>query len=121
MKRFIVLFASVALFSGCVSHRSCKVASVPSHTDVELRKDYYGLVAGICGLKFTFGGRIAYTLRLPGQKSEYRGEEVRDHPILPDVPRYGGNLSIFRDTKCVVVKLTKYGAPFEMNGTYRYH
>ena len=49
MKRLIVLFASVALFSGCVSHSSCKVASASADTDVELRKDYYGLVPGICG------------------------------------------------------------------------
>ena len=118
MKKFLVLFAAVALFSGCVSHRSCRVTSSPSHTDVELRKDYYGLVPGICG--FITHGRLDYTLRLPGQKSEYHGKEVRDHPIIPDEPRYGGNLSIFRDTKRVVVKLTKYGAPFEMDGTYRY-
>lgn len=104
--------------SGCVSHRSCKVSSAPDHTDVELRKDYYGLVPGICG--FHTHVCLDYKLRLPGRKSEYRGEDVRDQPIRPDEPRYGGTFSIFRDTKRVVVKLTKYGVPFEMNGTYRY-
>ena len=118
MKLVVVLFASVAFFSGCVSHRSCKVASALGHTDVELRKDYYGLVAGICG--FTTHGIVDYKLKLPGQKSAYRGEEVRVYQTIPLGPCDGGSLSIFRDRKRVVVKLIRGGVPFEMNGTYRY-
>ena len=116
----VFLFATAALFSGCVSWKNCRVTSAPDHTDVELNKDYYGLVPGVCG--FRTHASYGYTFRLPGLKTEYCGDEAREIPAKADSAPYGGTLSILRDRKRVVVKLTQHGHkyPFKMNGTYRY-
>ena len=115
------LSAATILLSGCVSWKSCRVTSAPEHTDVELKYSGYGLFLGVCG--FTTGGSYSYIFRLPGRKTEYRGDEVREISCKPDGFPYGGTLSILRDRKRVVVKLTQHGRkyPFELNGTYRYH
>ena len=115
------LSGATVLLSGCVSWKSCRVSSAPDHTDVELNKDYYGLVPGVCG--FRTHASYGYTFRLPGLKTEYCGDEAREIPAKADSVPYGGTLSILRDRKRVVVKLTQHGRkyPFELNGTYRYH
>ncbi len=114
----VFLSATAALFTGCVSWKSCRVTSVSGHTDVELNEDCYGLVPGICG--FVTHASSGYTFRLPGLKTEYRGDEVRDISHEPDRVPYGGTLNILRDRRRVVVKLNRRGHPFELNGTYRY-
>jgi hypothetical protein len=77
------------------------------------------LVPSICG--FTTHRDLDYILWLPGQKSEYRGEEVRGIPLKPDCVSIDGSLSLLRDKKEVVVKLDQGGVPFGMNGIYHYH
>jgi hypothetical protein len=116
MRRFFVLLASMALCSGCVSHKRCLVTSAPDHTDVEIRKDWYGLVIGICGpVPHAYE---SYTFRLPGERAVYRGEEVQQIPTQ-SVP-YEGAISIFRERKRIVIDLTRGGSPFVYNGKYRY-
>ncbi len=107
------------LCSGCVWHRSCHVTLAPDATTVELSKDWYGLVPGICG--FTTHASYDYTFKLPDHKTEYAGSEIQELPVdTIKTNLYGGTLSIFRDQKRVVVELSEYGHPFELNGTYHY-
>jgi len=116
MQRLFLLLASIVLCCGCVSHKRCLVTSAVEHTDVEIRKDWYGVILGICGpVPHTFE---SYTFRLPGEKAVYRGDEVRQVPT-PSVP-YEGEISIFRERKRVVIDLTRGGHSFKYNGTYHY-
>jgi hypothetical protein len=118
MKRLSILCLLVALSSGCVTHKSCVVTSSPDYTDVELRKDWHGLILGICG--FTTHAYDDSTFRLPGQKVEYAGSEIQEIPAKSVTNSYTGTISIFRDQKRVVVDLFLYGHPDELNGTYHY-
>jgi len=118
MKRFVILAASVALVSGCVSHRSCHVIETSDHTDVTLSLNVYGIVPGICG--FTTHGGYGYTFRLSGQKTVYRGDEVWEISTTHEPVLYDGSIGILRDRKRVVVELNQKGYPFELNGKYHY-
>src|SRR5438876_829188 len=79
----------------------------------------YGVVPGICGL--TSHGGYDYTLRLPGQKEVYRGDEVQDITATHKAISFDGSISIFRERKRVVVKLDEHGYPFEFNGKCHYN
>jgi hypothetical protein len=116
MKRYFLLVTSMALLSGCVSQTRCIVGFSPDRADIQIRKDWYGLVPGICG--FVTHATEGCTFRLPGDKVVYRGEEVEQFPtqLFP----YGGTISVFRDKKRVVIDLRRGDSPFEYNGKYRY-
>ena len=118
LKRLCISAALVALCSGCVSHRSCIVTSSSTHTDLELRKDWHGLVPGICG--FTTHASCDYTFRLPGEKSEYADKEIQGIGLSAK-SIYTGTISILRNQKRVVVKLNEDKHAFELNGKYWYH
>ena len=97
----------------------------PEHTDVEVSKDWYGLIPGICG--FTTHARYDYIFRMPGQKAEYHGSEIQEVLTEPHwTPTYDGSISIDRGKQRVIVKLHSIGYdkkvyPFELNGRYHYH
>ena|SRR5271157_4537016 len=123
MKQLSILCLLVALSSGCVTHKSCVVTVAPDYTDVELRKDWYGLIYGVCGL--TTHAYDDYTFRLPGQKIEYAGSEIQmiSGTLFTNgyaSMSYAGTISIFRDKKRIVVDLSLFGDPVELNGTYHY-
>ena len=123
MKQLFLLVVSAALLSGCVSHKSCHVDFAPDHTDVKLSLDVYGLVFGPCTV--TTHGGYDYTFRMPGQKPRYLGDEIREVPEDPHWTPYEGSISIERDRRRVLVKLSRPGYdqkdyPFELNGTYHY-
>jgi hypothetical protein len=119
MKPILILIASVALLSGCVSHTSCHVIETHDHADVTLSLNVYGIVPGICG--FSTHGGYDYTLRLLGQKEVYLGDEVQDITSTHEAILFdGGSIAIFRDRKRIVVNLDEHGHPFEFNGKYRY-
>jgi hypothetical protein len=91
---------------------------------VEVSKDWYGLIPGICGL--TTHVNYDYTFRMPGQKAEYRTEEIQTVPASTNAKPYEGSISISRAKNHVIVKLSQRGYdqksyPFELNGTYRYY
>jgi hypothetical protein len=116
MQRLFLLLASMVLCCGCVSHKRCLVTSAVDHTDVEIRKDWYGVILGICGpVTHAFE---SFTFRLPGEKAVYRGDEVQQVPTQ-SVP-YEGEISILRERKRVVIDLTQGGHSFKYNGKYHY-
>ena len=119
MKQFYMFSIVAALCSGCVSHRSCVVTTTPSHTDLEVRKDWYGLVPGICG--FTTHVCYDYTFRLAGQRTEYADSDIQEISVVHRPSTYTGTVSVFRDQKRAVVKLRQGDAQFELNGKYWYH
>jgi len=124
MKQSCILGLSLALLSGCVSHRSCHVTFAPDHTDVTVGLDVYGVVFGICGLTSHVG--YDYTFRMQGQKAEYHGDEIQEVPAEPNWTPYEGSISIMKDQRRVIVKLGRpgydqRGYPFELNGRYHYH
>ena len=119
-----ILVVPLFLFCSCVSHRDCHVAFAPDHTDVEVSKDWYGLVPGICG--FTSHAGYGRSFRMLGQKAEYHGDEIQEIPAKSDAIPYEGSITILRDQRRVVMKLSQRGYdkkqyPFELNGRYHYH
>ncbi len=123
MKTLSILAVCAAFLVGCVSHRSCILVTRAGSTILEIEKDLYGLVPGVCGFK-SHAVAMHYRFVLHGDKAIYHPADIEPIPCdryaMLYATNYEGSISVFRDKRRVVVSLTESGYPFEFNGRFHY-
>ncbi len=115
MKRLFILLVSATMLSGCISQRYARLTQRSDHTELLLGKTYICIIPWLGGPMI-----IDRFLQLPGQKADYRGEEVQVTSRGQLTTPYSGSVSIISDKQRVVVRLTNEGRPFQFNGRWRY-